>query len=106
MNNLSLPERLRVWANFYRGNTNFIDTIEEAAAHIEILEWMLGLSPHRPAAFINAIEEEGTKQEAIEWLHTTWDELQDALALIKELQADNKALTAKIKKLEEDVLGL
>lgn len=31
--------------------------------------------PHRPAAFINAIAEEGTKAEAVEWLQKTWNEL-------------------------------
>jgi len=29
---------------------------------------------HCPAAFINAIAEEGTKAEAVEWLQKTWDE--------------------------------
>lgn len=28
-----------------------------------------------PAAFINAIAEEGTKQEAVQYLQETWDEL-------------------------------
>lgn len=31
--------------------------------------------PHVPAAFINAIAEEGTKAEAVEWLQKTWNEL-------------------------------
>lgn len=31
--------------------------------------------PHVPAAFINAIAEEGTKEEAIEYLQKTWNEL-------------------------------
>ena len=30
--------------------------------------------PHVPAAFINAIADEGTKKEAIEWLQKTWNE--------------------------------
>lgn len=30
--------------------------------------------PHVPAAFINAIAEEGTKAEAIEWLQKQWNE--------------------------------
>lgn len=29
---------------------------------------------HVPAAFINAIADEGTKAEAIEWLQKTWNE--------------------------------
>lgn len=31
--------------------------------------------PHVPAAFINAIREEGTKAEACDWLQKTWNEL-------------------------------
>lgn len=31
--------------------------------------------PHVPAAFINAIADEGSKHEAILWLQRTWDEL-------------------------------
>lgn len=30
--------------------------------------------PHRPAAFINAIADEGNKKEAVEWLQKTWNE--------------------------------
>lgn len=33
-----------------------------------------------PAAFINAIADEGTKSEAVEWLQRTWDELCDLRA--------------------------
>lgn len=29
---------------------------------------------HHPAAFINAIAEEGTKAEAVEWLQMQWNE--------------------------------
>lgn len=39
-------------------------------------------APHVPAAFINALAEEGTKDEAIEFLQQTWNELmalQDAV---------------------------
>lgn len=31
-------------------------------------------APHVSAAFINAIAEEGTKTEAVEWLQKTWNE--------------------------------
>ena len=31
--------------------------------------------PHKPAAFINAIAEEGTKEEAVKYLQVTWNEL-------------------------------
>lgn len=30
-----------------------------------------------PAAFINVIAEEGTKQEAVNWLQHTWDDYMD-----------------------------
>lgn len=30
--------------------------------------------PHIPAAFINAIAEEGTKEEAVQWLQKLWNE--------------------------------
>lgn len=33
-----------------------------------------GTYPHVPAAFINAIAEEGTKAEAVEWLQKLWNE--------------------------------
>jgi len=31
--------------------------------------------PHCQAAFINAIKDEGTKEEAVRWLQQTWNEL-------------------------------
>lgn len=31
-------------------------------------------APHRPAAFINALAEEGTKDEAIQYLQKEWNE--------------------------------
>jgi hypothetical protein len=37
-----------------------------------------------PAAFINAIAEEGTKEEAIFYLQETWDELQDLKRSLRE----------------------
>lgn len=47
--------------------------------------------PHVPAAFINAIAEEGTKEEAIEWLQKEWNEncfLRDRLRKLEELNAN------------------
>lgn len=41
-----------------------------------------------PAAFINAIAEEGTKDEAILYLQKTWDENVELRQLIQELRAD------------------
>lgn len=41
-----------------------------------------------PAAFINSIVEEGTKEEAIRWLQETWDELIEAKKKIIKLEGD------------------
>lgn len=43
-----------------------------------------------PAAFINAIAEEGTKAEAIKYLQETWDDYMDAKIKIKELEVKIK----------------
>ena len=48
---------------------------------------MMDEHPHVPAAFINAIREEGTKAEAIDWLQKTWNE--------------RCALSARVAQLEE-----
>lgn len=52
-------------------------------------------APHHNAAFINAIAEEGTKDEAVRYLQETWDslcerraELCEARARIRELEAE------------------
>lgn len=45
-------------------------------------------APHVPAAFINAIAEEGTKAEAIEWLQKTWNELCRAESELRALRHD------------------
>lgn len=38
---------------------------------------------HHPAAFINSIAEEGTKEEAVNYLQSTWNELMNLeIALI------------------------
>ena len=42
--------------------------------------------PHVPAAFINAIAEEGTKEEAIEWLQKQWNETCALRAELKKLK--------------------
>lgn len=36
---------------------------------------MTKIYPHSQAAFINAIRDEGTKDEACDWLQSTWNEL-------------------------------
>lgn len=43
--------------------------------------------PHVPAAFINAIAEEGTKAEAIHYLQETWNELCAARRELRALSA-------------------
>lgn len=40
--------------------------------------------PHVPAAFINNIAEEGTKEEAIEWLQKQWNETCYLRSLLKQ----------------------
>lgn len=45
-------------------------------------------APHHPAAFINAIAEEGTKAEAIEYLQQTWNELCELKKQLKPVSAD------------------
>ena len=50
--------------------------------------------PHVQAAFINAIAEEGTKAEAIEWLQKQWNEtcaLQKALRFCADLANEEHA---------------
>lgn len=50
-----------------------------------------------PAAFINNIAEEGTKQEAITYLQRTWDEKCGLQAEFNELQEAARALIADIR---------
>ena len=58
-------------------------------------------TPRTPAAFINAIADEGTKTEAVEWLQKTWDEK-------CQLERENAELRAwkEGKKGVEDYLAL
>lgn len=46
-----------------------------------------------PAAFINAIADEGTKEEAIEWLQKIWDELWEAEQALRKIQMDGVELS-------------
>lgn len=53
--------------------------------------------PHVPAAFINAIAEEGTKDEAIEYLQKQWNEtcaLRAALSAIFHKEGHPQELAA------------
>lgn len=50
-------------------------------------------TPHTPAAFINAIAEEGSKKEAIEWLQKTWNER-------CQLERENEALRKDAERLD------
>jgi hypothetical protein len=59
------------WEGYrYRFANAFARAIEAALSKQEA-----ATPAHVPAAFINAIAEEGTKAEAIEWLQKTWNEL-------------------------------
>jgi hypothetical protein len=44
---------------------------------------------HHPAAFINAIAEEGTKAEAVEWLQKTWNENCELRAALRHIDRIN-----------------
>ena len=47
----------------------------------------MGKAPHAQAAFINAIADEGTKDEAVQFLQETWNELCEARDEITALRA-------------------
>lgn len=47
---------------------------------------------HHQAAFINAIAEEGTKAEAIEWLQKTWDENCELREKVEILEAEIRVM--------------
>ncbi len=47
--------------------------------------------PHVPAAFINAIAEEGTKAEAIEYLQRQWNETCALRAALEKIARSNTA---------------
>ena len=51
--------------------------------------------PHCPAAFINALAEEGSKAEAIEWLQKTWNELRYKSERLDALMQQVASLEAK-----------
>lgn len=47
--------------------------------------------PHVPAAFINSIREEGTKEEALFWLQEQWDETCALRAVLREAPCPHPA---------------
>ena len=53
--------------------------------------------PHVPAAFINAIREEGTKEEACDFLQDQWNEV---VALRRPVGKAEAALAKSVKALE------
>jgi hypothetical protein len=55
-------------------------------------------SPHVPAAFINAIADEGTKAEAIQYLQETWN---DYCAIKRELAASGETVATLREELAE-----
>jgi prefoldin subunit 5 len=55
------------------------------------------------AAFINAIAEEGTKDEAVEWLQKTWDELQAAEKVMTTQATMIAELNLKVAGLESEL---
>jgi len=59
-------------------------------------------APHTPAAFINAIAEEGSKKEAIEWLQKTWNERCQLEREIEALRNDAERLKKLFEYWEAD----
>lgn len=51
--------------------------------------------PHVPAAFINAIADEGTKDEAIAWLQKQWNETCALRAALENARRDIFAIAPK-----------
>lgn len=58
-------------------------------------------APHSSAAFINAIAEEGTKAEAIEWLQRTWNERCALTSHLATLTAERDALLGALDSLAD-----
>lgn len=52
-----------------------------------------------PAAFINAIYESGTKEEAIEWLQRVYDELVDNTQLLSDIRIQFQAAQVAAKQI-------
>lgn len=61
-----------------------------------------------PAAFINAIYEEGTKEEAVQWLQIVWDDYCDLKDKQKGLIMNDmvKQVADATHKIEADVKGM
>jgi antitoxin component HigA of HigAB toxin-antitoxin module len=57
--------------------------------------------PHRPAAFINAIREEGTKDEACESLQKIWNERCSIAAERDEIREERDDLARRVSAYEE-----
>lgn len=53
--------------------------------------------PHVPAAFINAISEEGTKAEAVQYFQKQWNETCALRAKVAELEAQIDTLERQIQ---------
>lgn len=62
-------------------------------------------APHVPAAFINAIAEEGTKAEAIEWLQKTWNENCLLRSQLAKAKAVNETVAGYLRPLNELVVA-
>lgn len=54
----------------------------------------MSYTPKHNAAFINAIADEGTKEEAIEWLQKTWDDYVDLKKEVESMEKSINWLTA------------
>lgn len=59
--------------------------------------------PRVPAAFINVIAEGGTKQEAVEYLQSTWNEVCFLKEKILELEFANKQYEFIVETLRDEL---
>ncbi len=59
-------------------------------------------APHVSAAFINALAEEGTKDEAVQWLQKTWNDNCALRAHIRMQDSIGASLKARIEELESN----
>jgi hypothetical protein len=78
-------------AAFINNNPATVAALAKAyvAERAELVSLRSKTAPRSPAAFINAIAEKGTKEEAVEWLQKTWDRLRQALTLLELARCPN-----------------
>jgi hypothetical protein len=66
-------------------------------APVQSCQPMTDEAPHVPAAFINAISEEGTKAEAVAFLQKQWNENRVLWHRIRKLEHDNNQAAGQVE---------